>query len=50
MSRTATRPATQAPAPAKPNLENQYKPVGIAAINAATLCKSQTRSDKTGKK
>lgn len=50
MSRTATRPAPQAPVPAKPNLENQYKPVGIAAINAATLCKSQTRSDKNSKK
>jgi hypothetical protein len=50
MSSTATRTASQAPAPAKPNLENQYKPVGIAAINAATMCKSQTRPDKTGKK
>ncbi|WP_417676222.1 hypothetical protein [Roseibium sp.] len=50
MSRTVTRPASQAPAPAKPNLENQYKPVGIAAVNAATMCKSQPRSDQTGKK
>jgi len=50
MSRTATRPASQAPAPVKPNLENQYKPVGIAAVNAATLCKGSTRPITTGKK
>lgn len=28
--------------PAATKLENQYKPVGIAAIRAAALCKSDT--------
>ncbi|MEO9902441.1 MULTISPECIES: hypothetical protein [Alphaproteobacteria] len=32
--------------PAKPSLESQYKPVGIAALTAAALC----ASNKTGKK
>lgn len=37
MSETAARPAS--PAPVGTNLESLYKPVGIAALNAAILCK-----------
>lgn len=36
MSEQSARPATTASAGAK--LENLYKPVGIAALNAAALC------------
>ena len=34
------------PQPANPALINLYKPVGIAALNAATLCKGQKASVK----
>ncbi len=36
MSEQTARPAPSAPAGAK--LESLYKPVGIAALNAAALC------------
>jgi len=36
MSEQSARPNEKLPAGAK--LENQYKPVGIAALNAAALC------------
>lgn len=48
MSETAARPAS--PAPVGTNLENLYKPVGIAALNAATLCKGTAATvKKSGK-
>ena len=49
MSKNTTQYKTQAPAPKKVNLENQYKPVGISAITAATLCKGKSQTAKTGK-
>ncbi len=50
MSTTAS-PAAQATAStaANANLESLYKPVGIAALNAATQCKGTPKPAKTGK-
>lgn len=39
----------KAPASAAIKLENQYKPVGIPAIAAATLCKGNALTAKPGK-
>lgn len=48
MSQQSARPApVNLPAGAK--LENQYKPVGIAALLAAALCKNSGTATKTGK-
>jgi hypothetical protein len=49
MSTTATSPAPSSPVTATTDLESQYKPVGIAALNAATQCKGTSRPAKTGK-
>ena len=38
MSEKSSQPVSEEPAGAK--LINQYKPVGIAALNAAALCKN----------
>ncbi len=48
MSEKSSRPITTLPAGAK--LVNQYKPVGIAAINAAALCKNAFGKAKDKKK
>ncbi|MBD8893126.1 hypothetical protein [Roseibium litorale] len=43
----SNKAATSAkPQPATPALVNLYKPVGIAALNAATLCKGQKTAVK----
>ena len=47
MSEQISRPASKIPAGAR--LENQYKPVGIAALNAAVLCKNAGAATKKQK-
>ena len=47
MSEQTSQPEAEAPAGAK--LVNQYKPVGIAALNAAALCKNAGASTKKTK-
>lgn len=47
MSEQSSQPVSEIPAGAK--LINQYKPVGIAALNAAALCKNIGASTKKKK-
>lgn len=47
MSEQSSRPAPSTPADAK--LVNLYKPVGIAALNAAAMCRKPGGLGKTGK-
>lgn len=47
MSEQSSQPVKQIPAGAK--LENHYKPVGIAALNAAALCKNAGAATKKQK-
>ncbi|WP_299479934.1 hypothetical protein [uncultured Roseibium sp.] len=44
MSEKSSQPVSEEPAGAK--LINQYKPVGIAALNAAALCKNAGATKK----
>lgn len=48
MSQQSARPAPIS-LPAGAKLVNQYKPVGIAALLAATLCKNSGTATKKGK-
>ncbi|CTQ60821.1 MAG: hypothetical protein RIE06_17450 [Roseibium album] len=47
MSEQTSHPNAKVPAGAK--LINQYKPVGIAALNAAALCKNAGAATKKNK-
>ena len=47
MSEQSSRPTPTHPAEAK--LVNLYKPVGIAALNAAAMCRKPGGLGKTGK-